>query len=134
MHVLNIYSDISITFIWSVSSTATGRPSRRGATRRARDECVRTNLRQYGLEAQFVDVARADAGQLVRLLRAGAGSSAGASGGPESEGAVFDAIITDPPYGVPLLRIAYFIENSCAYLHLCCWISTLHFVYLCILH
>lgn len=90
-----------------------GRPSRRGATRRARDECVRTNLRQYGLEAQFVDVARADAGQLVRLLRAGAGSSAGASGGPESEGAVFDAIITDPPYGVPLLRITSLSSIYC---------------------
>ncbi|XP_064382408.1 tRNA (guanine(10)-N2)-methyltransferase homolog [Halichondria panicea] len=61
-----------------------GYSSRAGARKfRARGESVRANLRQYGLEALYLDMLIADAAQCVWR-----------------EGELFDAIVTDPPYGV----------------------------------
>ncbi|CAL1535145.1 unnamed protein product [Lymnaea stagnalis] len=63
---------------------AKARPSRAKQTTRAIDESVRSNLRQYGLESKYIDVLVADASQ-NHMWR---------------EGWRFDAIITDPPYGI----------------------------------
>ncbi|XP_077518050.1 tRNA (guanine(10)-N(2))-methyltransferase TRMT11 [Amblyomma americanum] len=59
------------------------KPSRCNEKRRADDESVRANLQQYGCEQRFVEVVVADAS--LPLWRA------------EMR---FDAIITDPPYGI----------------------------------
>ncbi|KAG0409767.1 hypothetical protein HPB47_013122 [Ixodes persulcatus] len=59
------------------------KPSRCNEKLRAEDESILANLRQYGCEKQFVDVVIADAS--MPLWR---------------DGARFDAIITDPPYGI----------------------------------
>ncbi|XP_032218919.2 tRNA (guanine(10)-N2)-methyltransferase homolog isoform X1 [Nematostella vectensis] len=60
-----------------------GKSSRANCKWKARDEVMRTNFRQAGLEQLFVDAIIADASRSV--LRATP---------------IFDAIITDPPYGV----------------------------------
>uniref|UniRef100_V5HJ76 tRNA (guanine(10)-N(2))-methyltransferase TRMT11 n=1 Tax=Ixodes ricinus TaxID=34613 RepID=V5HJ76_IXORI len=59
------------------------KPSRCNEKLRAEDESILANLRQYGCEKQFVDVVIADTS--MPLWR---------------DGARFDAIITDPPYGI----------------------------------
>lgn len=59
------------------------RPSRKGQKVRETDESVRANFKQYGLENRYVDVMVSDI-TLSPLL-------------PSSQ---FDAIISDPPYGI----------------------------------
>ncbi|XP_076456427.1 tRNA (guanine(10)-N(2))-methyltransferase TRMT11-like isoform X2 [Babylonia areolata] len=63
---------------------AKARPSRHNQKKREKDESVYANLRQYGLESRYLDVLVADASRhdLWRSLP------------------LFDAIITDPPYGI----------------------------------
>lgn len=58
--------------------------------KRQTGECLRANYRQYNLESRYLDVLIADASSLDRLLRTPPSASAG----------LFDAMITDPPYGV----------------------------------
>ncbi|BFZ11293.1 hypothetical protein BsWGS_14331 [Bradybaena similaris] len=63
---------------------AKARPSRAKQKTRSQDESVQNNLRQYGLENKYIDVLVADA-SLQKMWR---------------DGWKFDAIITDPPYGI----------------------------------
>ncbi|XP_005101497.1 tRNA (guanine(10)-N2)-methyltransferase homolog [Aplysia californica] len=63
---------------------ARAKPSRACQKTRASDESVRQNLQQYGLESRYIDVMVADASR-HRVWR---------------KGCRFDAIITDPPYGI----------------------------------
>ncbi|XP_066558150.1 tRNA (guanine(10)-N(2))-methyltransferase TRMT11 isoform X2 [Amia ocellicauda] len=60
-----------------------GKASRKNQKWRGPDENIRANLRQYGAEKSYIDVLVSDASKTI--WRAGA---------------VFDAIITDPPYGI----------------------------------
>ncbi|XP_053737182.1 tRNA (guanine(10)-N2)-methyltransferase homolog isoform X1 [Synchiropus splendidus] len=60
-----------------------GRSSRKDQKWRGPDENIRANLRQYGTEKMYVDVMVSDASKPVW-----------------KKGPLFDAIITDPPYGV----------------------------------
>ncbi|KAM9806834.1 tRNA (guanine(10)-N(2))-methyltransferase TRMT11 isoform 1-T1 [Syngnathus typhle] len=60
-----------------------GRSSRKDQKWRGPDENIRANLRQYGSEKLYVDVMVSDASKPVWR-----------------ENALFDAIITDPPYGI----------------------------------
>ncbi|KAM9852732.1 tRNA (guanine(10)-N(2))-methyltransferase TRMT11 [Aulostomus maculatus] len=60
-----------------------GRSSRKNQKWRGPDENIRANLRQYGTESLYVDVMVSDASKPVWR-----------------EAALFDAIITDPPYGI----------------------------------
>uniref|UniRef100_A0A3P9LEE7 tRNA (guanine(10)-N(2))-methyltransferase TRMT11 n=1 Tax=Oryzias latipes TaxID=8090 RepID=A0A3P9LEE7_ORYLA len=60
-----------------------GRSSRKNQKWRGPDENIRANLRQYGTEKMFVDVMVSDASKPVWR-----------------NAALFDAIITDPPYGI----------------------------------
>ncbi|XP_061806423.1 tRNA (guanine(10)-N2)-methyltransferase homolog isoform X2 [Nerophis lumbriciformis] len=60
-----------------------GRSSRKNQKWRGPDENIRANLRQYGTEKTFVDVMVSDASKLVWRKTP-----------------LFDAIITDPPYGI----------------------------------
>ncbi|PRD28412.1 UNVERIFIED_CONTAM: tRNA (guanine(10)-N2)-methyltransferase-like protein [Trichonephila clavipes] len=57
--------------------------SRLNQKRRAPDECVLTNMKQYGYESHYIDVIVSDAA--LPLWRCHS---------------FFDAIITDPPYGI----------------------------------
>ncbi|KAM5283039.1 LOW QUALITY PROTEIN: tRNA (guanine(10)-N(2))-methyltransferase TRMT11 [Hipposideros larvatus] len=60
-----------------------GKASRKNQKWRGPDENIRANLRQYGLEKYYLDVLVSDASK------------------PSwRKGAYFDAIITDPPYGI----------------------------------
>ncbi|CAG7785363.1 unnamed protein product [Allacma fusca] len=59
------------------------RPSRARAKHRDLDESVRANFIQYGIESQYIDILVADASR--PMIR---------------DDIRFDAIITDPPYGV----------------------------------
>ncbi|XP_059158278.1 tRNA (guanine(10)-N2)-methyltransferase homolog [Physella acuta] len=63
---------------------ARARPSRAKQTKRSIDESVWSNLKQYGLESRYLDVLVADASQLTMWR----------------DNIRFDAIITDPPYGI----------------------------------
>ncbi|XP_070305951.1 tRNA (guanine(10)-N(2))-methyltransferase homolog isoform X3 [Odocoileus virginianus] len=61
----------------------TGKASRKNQKWRGPDENIRANLRQYGLEKYYLDVLVSDASK------------------PSwRKGTYFDAIITDPPYGI----------------------------------
>uniref|UniRef100_A0AAR2IHD8 tRNA (guanine(10)-N(2))-methyltransferase TRMT11 n=1 Tax=Pygocentrus nattereri TaxID=42514 RepID=A0AAR2IHD8_PYGNA len=60
-----------------------GKASRKNQKWRGPDENIRANLRQYGTESFYVDVMVSDASKPVWR-----------------KGALFDAIITDPPYGI----------------------------------
>ncbi|XP_077454745.1 tRNA (guanine(10)-N(2))-methyltransferase TRMT11 isoform X1 [Stigmatopora argus] len=60
-----------------------GRSSRKDQKWRGPDENIRANLRQYGTAKMYVDVMVSDASNPVWR-----------------EAALFDAIITDPPYGI----------------------------------
>ncbi|KAM3873189.1 tRNA (guanine(10)-N(2))-methyltransferase TRMT11 [Diretmus argenteus] len=60
-----------------------GRSSRKNQKWRGPDENIRANLRQYGTEKSYLDVMVSDASKPVW-----------------KECALFDAIITDPPYGI----------------------------------
>ncbi|XP_054477877.1 tRNA (guanine(10)-N2)-methyltransferase homolog [Anoplopoma fimbria] len=60
-----------------------GRSSRKNQQWRGPDENIRANLRQYGTEEMYVDVMVSDASKPVWR-----------------KAALFDAIITDPPYGI----------------------------------
>ncbi|XP_028327486.1 tRNA (guanine(10)-N(2))-methyltransferase TRMT11 [Gouania willdenowi] len=60
-----------------------GRSSRKNHMWRGPDENIRANLRQYGTERMYVDVMVSDASKSVWR-----------------KAALFDAIITDPPYGI----------------------------------
>ncbi|XP_053349755.1 tRNA (guanine(10)-N2)-methyltransferase homolog [Clarias gariepinus] len=60
-----------------------GKASRKNQKWRGPDENIRANLRQYGSECLYVDVMVSDASKPVWR-----------------KGALFDAIITDPPYGI----------------------------------
>uniref|UniRef100_A0A673CNY8 tRNA (guanine(10)-N(2))-methyltransferase TRMT11 n=1 Tax=Sphaeramia orbicularis TaxID=375764 RepID=A0A673CNY8_9TELE len=60
-----------------------GRSSRKNQKWRGVDENIRANLRQYGTEKMYLDVMVSDASKPVWRRTA-----------------VFDAIITDPPYGI----------------------------------
>lgn len=60
-----------------------GRSSRKNQKWRGPDENIRANLRQYGREQMYVDVMVSDASKTVWR-----------------EAPLFDAIITDPPYGI----------------------------------
>uniref|UniRef100_A0A3Q3GZU3 tRNA (guanine(10)-N(2))-methyltransferase TRMT11 n=1 Tax=Kryptolebias marmoratus TaxID=37003 RepID=A0A3Q3GZU3_KRYMA len=60
-----------------------GRSSRKNQKWRGPDENIRANLRQYGTEKMYVDVMVSDASKPVWR-----------------NAALFDAIITDPPYGI----------------------------------
>lgn len=57
--------------------------------KRHADECLRANYRQYNLLSRYLDVLIADSASLDRLLRC-----------PPTVSGLFDAIVTDPPYGV----------------------------------
>ncbi|XP_077018943.1 tRNA (guanine(10)-N(2))-methyltransferase TRMT11 isoform X5 [Tamandua tetradactyla] len=60
-----------------------GKASRKNQKWRGPDENIRANLRQYGLEKYYLDILVSDASK------------------PSwRKGAYFDAIITDPPYGI----------------------------------
>jgi len=59
------------------------KPSRCNEKRRAADECVAANLAQYGLGSQYLDVIVADSALPLWKHQP-----------------LFDAIITDPPYGI----------------------------------
>uniref|UniRef100_A0A3Q1C4W7 tRNA (guanine(10)-N(2))-methyltransferase n=1 Tax=Amphiprion ocellaris TaxID=80972 RepID=A0A3Q1C4W7_AMPOC len=61
----------------------TGRSSRKNQKWRGPDENIRANLRQYGTERMYLDVMVSDAAKPVWR-----------------KAALFDAIITDPPYGI----------------------------------
>ncbi|XP_034553846.1 tRNA (guanine(10)-N2)-methyltransferase homolog [Notolabrus celidotus] len=60
-----------------------GRSSRKNQKWRGPDENIRANLRQYGTERMYLDVMVSDASKPVWR-----------------DAALFDAIITDPPYGI----------------------------------
>ncbi|MEE6475606.1 hypothetical protein FKM82_010813 [Ascaphus truei] len=60
-----------------------GKASRKNQKWRGPDENIRANLRQYGLEKYYLDVLVSDASKPIWR-----------------KGALFDAIITDPPYGI----------------------------------
>ncbi|XP_075868777.1 tRNA (guanine(10)-N(2))-methyltransferase TRMT11 isoform X2 [Nelusetta ayraudi] len=60
-----------------------GRSSRKNQKWRGPDENIRANLRQYGTEDMYLDVMVSDASKPVW-----------------KNAALFDAIITDPPYGI----------------------------------
>uniref|UniRef100_A0A8C5MH21 tRNA (guanine(10)-N(2))-methyltransferase TRMT11 n=1 Tax=Leptobrachium leishanense TaxID=445787 RepID=A0A8C5MH21_9ANUR len=60
-----------------------GKASRMNQKWRGPDENIRANLRQYGLEKYYVDVLLSDASKSIWRKRP-----------------LFDAIITDPPYGI----------------------------------
>lgn len=60
-----------------------GRSSRKNQKWRGPDENIRANLRQYGTERMYLDVMVSDAAKPVWR-----------------KAALFDAIITDPPYGI----------------------------------
>ncbi|XP_061115117.1 tRNA (guanine(10)-N2)-methyltransferase homolog isoform X1 [Conger conger] len=60
-----------------------GKASRKNQKWRGPDENIRANLRQYGLEQLYLDVLVSDASKAIWR-----------------EAALFDAIITDPPYGI----------------------------------
>uniref|UniRef100_A0A3B3VQL6 tRNA (guanine(10)-N(2))-methyltransferase TRMT11 n=1 Tax=Poecilia latipinna TaxID=48699 RepID=A0A3B3VQL6_9TELE len=60
-----------------------GRSSRKNQKWRGPDENIRANLRQYGKEDMYVDVMVSDASKPVWR-----------------KAALFDAIVTDPPYGI----------------------------------
>lgn len=77
-HVMG--SDIDYTLLHGRGRSS--RAERKGQWR-GRDENFRANFTQYGLDSYFVDILIADAGRLG--LR---------------EIPLFDAIITDPPYGI----------------------------------
>ncbi|RVE44309.1 hypothetical protein evm_011033 [Chilo suppressalis] len=59
------------------------RPTRVGQKARAKDESIRGNMRQYGTECRYLDAVVSDFS--LPMWR---------------QGVQFDAIITDPPYGV----------------------------------
>nr|XP_003215629.1 PREDICTED: tRNA (guanine(10)-N2)-methyltransferase homolog [Anolis carolinensis] len=60
-----------------------GKASRKNQKWRGPDENIRANLRQYGLEKHYLDAFVSDASRPIWR-----------------KGAQFDAIITDPPYGI----------------------------------
>ncbi|KAH0622284.1 hypothetical protein JD844_024452 [Phrynosoma platyrhinos] len=60
-----------------------GKASRKNQKWRGPDENIRANLRQYGLEKHYLDVLVSDASRTIW-----------------KKGVQFDAIITDPPYGI----------------------------------
>ncbi|VDD83877.1 unnamed protein product [Mesocestoides corti] len=78
-----------------------GASPKAGQGKRMSGECLRANYKQYNLQSRYLDVIIADAASLVALLRnpnerllpEASQSVAPATG-------LFDAIITDPPYGV----------------------------------
>lgn len=60
-----------------------GLSSRMGQKYRKKDENIRNNLKQYGLESKYIDILAADfSSQYIK------------------KNFIFDAIITDPPYGI----------------------------------
>ncbi|ESP00213.1 hypothetical protein LOTGIDRAFT_238654 [Lottia gigantea] len=63
---------------------AKGKPSRSKQKVRAIDESIHANLKQYGLESHYIDVIVADSSK-QNMWR---------------DQSYFDAIITDPPYGI----------------------------------
>ncbi|KAL4657507.1 hypothetical protein GN956_G4280 [Arapaima gigas] len=60
-----------------------GKASRKNQKWRGPDENIRANLRQYGTEQFYIDVLVSDSSKAIWR-----------------EGPLFDAIITDPPYGI----------------------------------
>ncbi|XP_028579176.2 tRNA (guanine(10)-N(2))-methyltransferase TRMT11 isoform X2 [Podarcis muralis] len=60
-----------------------GKASRKNQKWRGPDENIRANLRQYGLEKHYLDVLVSDASKAIWR-----------------KGVKFDAVITDPPYGI----------------------------------
>ncbi|BHF78150.1 tRNA methyltransferase 11 [Sparganum proliferum] len=90
-----------------------GRSPKAGQGKRMEGECLRANYRQYGLQSYYLDVIIADAATLGRLLRvpeerlllttalpSAADVNRGQGQSQASSVGLFDAIITDPPYGV----------------------------------
>ncbi|KAH9496213.1 tRNA methyltransferase 11 [Bulinus truncatus] len=63
---------------------AKARPSRANQKSRSLEESVHSNLKQYGLENRYLDILVADASQESMWRK----------------GCKFDAIVTDPPYGI----------------------------------
>ncbi|XP_041360996.1 tRNA (guanine(10)-N2)-methyltransferase homolog isoform X2 [Gigantopelta aegis] len=63
---------------------AKAKPSRHKQKKRAADESIRSNLKQYGFESQYIDALVADASK-HHMWR---------------HQSMFDVIITDPPYGI----------------------------------
>ncbi|XP_025064788.1 tRNA (guanine(10)-N2)-methyltransferase homolog isoform X2 [Alligator sinensis] len=61
----------------------TGKASRKNQKWRGPDENIRANLRQYGLEKYYLDALVSDASTPIWR-----------------KGMLFDAVITDPPYGI----------------------------------
>ena len=59
------------------------KPSRKGVKERQESECVRANLKQYGLESRYIDMLVSDITKR-----------------PFCERFTLDSIITDPPYGI----------------------------------
>ncbi|XP_034965145.2 tRNA (guanine(10)-N2)-methyltransferase homolog isoform X2 [Zootoca vivipara] len=60
-----------------------GKASRKNQKWRGPDENIRANLRQYGLEKHYLDILVSDASKAIWR-----------------KGVKFDAVITDPPYGI----------------------------------
>ena len=69
--------------------------NRKGQKKRAIDESMRGNFEQYGLISQFLDIVVSDASK------------------PLWRGLKFQAIITDPPYGIrePTAKVGTNKEN-----------------------
>lgn len=69
--------------------------------KRLAGECLRANYNQYNLTSQYLDVIIADAASLSRLLRIPAENLLMQQETKNnSDVGLFDAVITDPPYGV----------------------------------
>ncbi|CAL8069584.1 unnamed protein product [Calicophoron daubneyi] len=79
-----------------------GMSPKAGQGKRIPGECLRSSYRQYGLESRYLDVIIADAATLHRLLRTPGCTeqvSCSSTSVTVCNGGLFDAILTDPPYG-----------------------------------
>ena len=72
-------SDINYNIVHAV-----GKSSKHNVINRAKDESILTNLKQYGLQDKYIDILVADAAKHPWKTAV----------------PIFDAIITDPPYGI----------------------------------
>jgi len=77
---------------------AVGKSARQGETRLRHDQSILANFEQYGLVDRFLGTIIADS-SLHNLWRFSNGNKT-KNGGEKEDLAIFDAIITDPPYGI----------------------------------
>ncbi|KAF8564282.1 tRNA guanosine 2' O methyltransferase TRM11 [Paragonimus westermani] len=77
-----------------------GMSPKAGQGQRMNGECLRVNYQQYNLQSRYLDVVVADAASLGRLLRLpGENKRANGYSTVICNMGLFDAILTDPPYG-----------------------------------